>query len=163
MISIHWTVIYIWYTMFYSLSWLYYFISVWNNCMSLRQYNTFLWLFWYYFDDWISHEGIVMLRLLNCLFFTGGLGPIFNQNSIEFSIDFSKLEYSRCNVVIEVYVSIFQTSFDIVVCLAGSWDVFRKTEAYPRKRGGCHMFDLLSPGVTVFPGMVGQILRMKPL
>ena len=58
-----------------------------------------------------------MLRLLNCLFFTGGLGPIFNQNSIEFSIDFSKLEYSRCNVVIEVYVSIFQTSFDIVLMI----------------------------------------------
>ena len=39
-------------------------------------------------------------------------------------------------------MSIFQTSFDINRCLAGSWEVFLKTKAYSRSCDGYHVFDL---------------------
>ena len=41
----------------------------------------------------------MLLRLLNCSFFTGSLGPIFKRSFVEFSVDFLMLENSRYHVV----------------------------------------------------------------
>ena len=38
-------------------------------------------------------EGLWLILLLNCVFFLGGLRPVFKRNFTKFSIDFSKLEY----------------------------------------------------------------------
>ena len=51
-----------------------------------------------YFDDLDTGYpvmGFMLIYFINCILLTGGLGPIYKRNFIEFSVDFRELDYFR--------------------------------------------------------------------
>ena len=66
-------------------------------------------MFW--FDDWISRDGICGCYIYKLHFLAGGVGPIYKRNSVEFLIDFLVLE--NLSIICPLgLVSSFHMGFD---------------------------------------------------
>ena len=71
-------------------------------------------------DDWLVHFQMKLCRIFN---------RIFNVSQILLMWLFKFL------------ILCFQTGFRYQLCLAYSWEVFRKTKIHSKARDSCHVFD----------------------
>ena len=95
----------------------------------------------YYFDDWISHDGIYgyCVELDYKLYFLrGGFSSYSRKKSLEFLIDFRVLEYFIIVCPLDqVGISVFQTGCDIrlpywfLTGVLKNWDPFKDTRELP--------------------------------
>ena len=98
----------------------------------------------YYFDNWISHDGICGYCVeldYKLRFMTRGLGHIYKRNSVEFLVNFRVLEYFRIVYPLDrVGILIFQTGCDIRMpyeFLAGVLENW----IHSRIRDSCHVLN----------------------